>query len=68
LAEVLLDGARSGEVRPPDGCDLDAIAGLLEGAALRAAVEAATEGKPYLSNIGDAVRRYLRPMRVAVAA
>ena len=68
LAEVLLDGARSGEVRPPDGCDLDAISGLLEGAALRAAVEAQTEGKAYANNVGDAVRRYLRPMRVAAAA
>ncbi|MHB8419103.1 MAG: TetR family transcriptional regulator C-terminal domain-containing protein [Myxococcales bacterium] len=67
LAEVLLDAARAGEVRPADGCDLDAIAGLLEGASLRAAVEALTESK-YASTIGDAVRRYLRPMRVAAVA
>jgi AcrR family transcriptional regulator len=67
LAEVLLDSARTGEVRPADGCDLDAVAGLLEGAALRSAVEAVTESK-YANNIGDAVRRYLRPMRVAAVA
>ena len=30
LAQLLLDAARRGDIRPPDGCDLDAITGLLE--------------------------------------
>ena len=68
LAEVLLDAARAGEVRPPDGCDLDAIAGLLDGAALRASIEEPATGKAAPSTIGDAVRRYLKPMRTAAAA
>ncbi len=67
LAEILLDATRSGEVRPPDGCDLDAIGGLLDGAALRAAVDQAPETKGLSARMSDAVRRYLRPVR-AVAA
>jgi AcrR family transcriptional regulator len=67
LAEVLLDAAREGEVRPADGCDLDAIAGLLEGASLRASVEALAETR-YANHVGDAVRRYLRPIRAAAVA
>ncbi|MHB1846653.1 MAG: TetR/AcrR family transcriptional regulator [Deltaproteobacteria bacterium] len=67
LAEILLDATRTGEVRPPDGCDLDAIAGLLDGAAMRAAVEQSPESKGLSARIGDAVRRYLQPVR-AVAA
>ncbi len=66
LAELLLDAVHAGEVRPPDGCDLDAISGLLEGAALRASI--APVGDPPRSTIGDAIRRYLRPLRAAAVA
>jgi AcrR family transcriptional regulator len=66
VAELLLEATRTGDVRPPDGCDLDAITGMLESAAMRAAVEA-TAGRGILANALDALRRYLRPIR-AVAA
>jgi AcrR family transcriptional regulator len=66
VAELLLEATRTGDVRPPDGCDLDAITGLLESAAMRAAVESSPE-RGILANALDALRRYLRPYR-AVAA
>jgi AcrR family transcriptional regulator len=66
VAELLLEATRTGDVRPPDGCDLDAITGMLESAAMRAAVEV-TSGRGILANALDALRRYLRPYR-AVAA
>jgi AcrR family transcriptional regulator len=66
VAELLLEATRSGDVRPPDGCDLDAITGLLESAAMRASVEASPE-RGILANALDALRRYLRPYH-AVAA
>lgn len=67
LAQLLLDAARRGDVRPPDGCDLDAITGLLESAAMRASVEAPNE-RGILANATDALRRYLRVPLVAAAA
>jgi AcrR family transcriptional regulator len=66
VAELLLEATRTGDVRPPDGCDLDAITGMLESAAMRAAVEVSS-GRGILANALDALRRYLRPYR-AVAA
>jgi len=66
VAELLLEATRTGDVRPPDGCDLDAITGLLESAAMRASVEVTPE-HGILANALDALRRYLRPFR-AVAA
>ncbi len=68
LAQLLLEVARSGDVRPPDGCDLDAISGLLESAAMRAAVETPLE-RGIVGNATDALMRYLRPFQpTAVAA
>jgi AcrR family transcriptional regulator len=66
LAQLLLDAARRGDIRPPDGCDLDAITGLLESAAMRAAVETPQE-RGILGSAADALGRYLRPIQ-AVAA
>lgn len=71
LAQLLLDAARHGDVRPPDSCDLDAITGLLESAAMRAAVETAPERGLAGGIVGgatDALRRYLRPFQVAAVA
>jgi AcrR family transcriptional regulator len=67
LAQLLLEASRTGDVRPPDGCDLDAITGLLESAAMRAAVESPQE-RGIVGNAADALQRYLRPFRPAVAA
>jgi len=67
LAQLLLEAARSGDVRPPDGCDLDAITGLLESAAMRAAVETPQE-RGIVGNATDALLRYLRPFQHTVAA
>ena len=68
LAQLLLEAARSGDVRPADGCDLDAISGVLESAAMRAAVETPLE-RGIVGNATDALLRYLRPFHpTAVAA
>lgn len=67
LAQLLLDASRAGDLRPPDCCDLDAISGLLESAAMRAAVEAPQE-RGIVGNATDALCRYLRPFQPAVAA
>jgi len=68
LAQLLLEAARSGDVRPADGCDLDAISGVLESAAMRAAVETPLE-RGIVGNATDALLRYLRPFQpTAVAA
>jgi AcrR family transcriptional regulator len=64
LAQVLLEAARAGEVRPPDGCDLDAVAGLLESAALQVTLEGPRDEKNCVTQAINAVGRYLRPFQL----